>query len=120
MKNTGLLVCASALLTLAAGPAALAKGKNMKKPSGPPSAVFAKYDSDHNGNLNVDEGNDLRKDFAKDPNDPLLKPFDTNKDGTLSDAEIMAIRPTQGGGAAKKNAAAAPKKPNKTNQEEAK
>jgi hypothetical protein len=116
MKHTGLIVCASVLVTLAAGPAALAKGKNMKKPSGPPSPVFALYDADHNGTLNVEEGATVRKAFAKDPNDPLLKPFDTNKDGVLSDAEIMAIRPT-GAGAAKKNAAGTPRKKNNQNKQ---
>ena len=118
MKITGMFICASALLTLAAGPVALAKGKNNnKKPSGPPSAVYAKYDADHNGVLNVEESAALRKDFAKTPDDPLLKPFDTNKDGALSDAEIMAIRPTQGAGAQKKKD---PDAPQKKKQEEVK
>jgi hypothetical protein len=116
MKHTGLIVYASVLVTLAAGPAALAKGKNMKKPSGPPSPVFAQYDADHNGTLNVEEGETVRKAFAKDPNDPLLKPFDTNKDGVLSDAEIMAIRPTGAGAAKKKDGAGAPKKKNNQNK----
>jgi phosphate/sulfate permease len=103
MKSTRLIACATALLTFAAAPAALAKGKNdNKNPKGPPSAVYVKYDADHNGVLNVEEGETVRKDFAKNPNDPLLKPFDTNKDAVLSDAEIMAIRPTQGTAAQKK------------------
>ena len=104
MRHTGLIVRAIALLTLAAGPTALAKGNNKninKKPAGPPSEVYVKYDADHNGKLNVEEGDTVRRDFAKTPNDPLLKPFDTNKDGALSDAEIMAIRPTQGAAAKK-------------------
>ena len=96
MKRYQLLVCATALFTLAAAPAPPAKGA--KKPKATPSAVFAKYDKDHNGRLNVEEGDAIRKDFAKNPNDPLLKPFDTNHDGTLSDAEIMAIPATVGGG----------------------
>jgi len=96
MKRHQLLVCATALFTLAAVPVALAK--DAKKPKGTPSAVFAKYDADYNGRLNVEEGDAIRKDFAKNPNDPLLKPFDTDHDAALSDAEIMAIPATMRGG----------------------
>jgi hypothetical protein len=117
MKKSGLLVCATVLLTLAAGPAALAKGKTPpKKPSGPPSAVFAKYDADHNGVLNVEEAEAVRSAFSKNPTDPLLKAIDTNQDGALSDAEMMAIRPTQGAAAPKKKAPATPKKNNNPNK----
>jgi len=94
----------TALLAIAASSAVAANSKNNKKPTGPPSAVYAKYDVDHNGKLNVEEGESVRKAYAKNPNDPLLKPFDKDHDGILSDAEIMAIPATT-------KAVASPKKP---------
>ena len=103
MKRTRLIACITALLAIAASLTVAANSKNNKKPTGPPSAVYAKYDVDHNGKLNVEEGDAIRRDFAKNPDDPLLKPFDTDHDGTLSDAEIMAIPATKGGRAPKKD-----------------
>jgi len=103
MKRTGLILCVTALLAFTASSAAPANDKYNKKPKGPASAVYAKYDLDHNGKLNVEEGDAIRRDFAKNPDDPLLKPFDTDHDGTLSDAEIMAIPATKGGRAPKKD-----------------
>ena len=104
MKRTRLIACMTTLLAIAASPAVAANGKDKKRPAGPPSAVYAKYDLDHNRKLNVEEGEAIRKDYAKTPNDPLLKPYDTNHDGVMSDAEIMAIPATT-------KASASPKKP---------
>jgi len=92
MKRTGLIVGMTTLLAIAANHAVAANSSRDKKtPTGPESAVYAKYDVDHNRKLNVEEGEAVRKDYAKNPNDPLLKPYDTDHDGILSDAEIMAI-----------------------------
>ena len=103
MKRTCLSVCATALLAVAASPAAPANDKYNKTPKGPASPVYAKYDVDHNGKLNVDEANAIRNAFAMNPSDPLLKPFDTNHDDLFSDAGIMAIPATKTAAAPKKN-----------------
>lgn len=91
MKSTHLIALATAMLVLAAAASAPAAGKNPQKPAAADAGVMAKYDADHNGNINVEEGNAIRSAFAKDPANPMLKPFDTNGDGALSDEEIMKI-----------------------------
>lgn len=110
MKRTGLISCMTTLLAITVSCAAPANDKYNKRPKGPASAVYAKYDLDHNCKLNVEEADAIRKDFAKTPNDPLLKPFDTDQDGSLSDAEIMAIPASKGAAAPRKN------KPGKDNK----
>jgi len=105
MKHRKWIAITTALIACVACPAAIAapkKGKAQapKEPKLPPSAesakVFAKYDLDHNGILNVDEAEAIVRDFRLNPNDPILKPFDTDHDGKLSDKEIMAIPAPKG------------------------
>jgi hypothetical protein len=52
--------------------------------------VFARYDVNHNGVLDPEEKEAIRKAFATDPD---LKPYDTNGDGKLDENEIAAIKP---------------------------
>ena len=102
MNHSKWIAITVTLITCAAGPAAMAKGKQAPKkdPKLPPSAesaqVFAKYDLDHNGILNVEEAEDIARAFRQNPNDPMLKPFDTDHDGKLSDKEIMALPAPKG------------------------
>lgn len=51
--------------------------------------TLAKYDTNHNGKLDVDEYAAVRTEFAKSPKGELAK-LDTNHDGTLSDDELAA------------------------------
>jgi Ca2+-binding EF-hand superfamily protein len=69
------------------------------KADGPKARFFAKYDKNHNGVIDEDEKEAIRKDYAANP-DGDLKRFDTNKDGKLDDAEIAAIKPPTGKGKA--------------------
>jgi Ca2+-binding EF-hand superfamily protein len=73
------------------------------KADGPKAKFFAKYDKNHNGVIDEDEKDSIRKDYAADPEGDL-KRFDKNHDGKLDDAEIAAIKPPTGKG---KNGAAA-------------
>jgi Ca2+-binding EF-hand superfamily protein len=73
------------------------------KADGPKAKFFAKYDKNHNGVIDGDEKDAIRKDYAANP-DGDLKRFDKNSDGKLDDAEIAAIKPPTGKG---KNGAAA-------------
>jgi len=98
MKSTQWMILAAALIATTAIPAALAKGEGKPKAAGSHAAIFAKYDLDHNGTINVAEGEAMKHDFAKDPSDAILKPLDTNHDGLLTDDEIMAIEPKKGKG----------------------
>ncbi len=82
---------AAALITFAASPVSLAKEPAKPNAPLPHPEVYAKYDTDHNHIINVAEGDTMKSDFASNPNDPLLKPLDTNHDGKLDDKEIMAI-----------------------------
>lgn len=91
MKTTQWMTLAVALCAFTSASAAPAKGQGKAKAGGPYAQVFAKYDLDHNGRINVDEGEAMKKDLEKNPSDPILKPLDTNHDGKLSDDEIMAI-----------------------------
>ena len=95
MKKLCMLALAVGLLGLVATPAAFAKGKKDKTPQTVPSDVYAKYDKNSNGILDADEKAAIQKDFVATPTDPLLKPFDTNNDGKLSDDEIAAISATK-------------------------
>jgi Ca2+-binding EF-hand superfamily protein len=67
------------------------------KADGPKAKFFAKYDKNHNGLIDENEKEAIRKDFAADPNGDL-KRFDKNGDGKLEDAEIAAIKPPTGKG----------------------
>jgi Ca2+-binding EF-hand superfamily protein len=73
------------------------------KADGPKAQFFAKYDKNHNGVIDADEKEAIRKDYAAKP-DGDLKRFDKNHDGKLDDEEIAAIKPPTGKG---KNAATA-------------
>jgi len=74
-----------------ASPAALAEDNANKPTTSPRQQIFAKYDLDHNDNLDVSESEALRKAYEKNPADPLLKSFDTDSDAKMSDQEIMKI-----------------------------
>ena len=86
-------------LTLALFGLALPTGAFADKASGPKAKFFAKYDTNHNGVIDPDEKDAIRKDYAANP-DGDLKRFDKNKDGKLDDEEIAAIKPPTGKGKA--------------------
>ncbi len=65
------------------------------KADGPKAKFFAKYDKNHNGVIDADEKDTIRKDYAANP-DGDLKRFDKNKDGKLDDEELAAIKPPMG------------------------
>ena len=90
MKNTFIIATGLCLLGLAATTPALAD-----KASGPKAKFFAKYDKNHNGVIDAEEKEAIRKDFAADPEGDL-KRFDKNNDGKLDDEEIAAIKPPAG------------------------
>ncbi len=69
------------------------------KADGPKAKFFAKYDKNHNGVIDEDEKEAVRKDYAANP-DGDLKRFDKNRDGKLDDAELAAIKPPTGKGKA--------------------
>ena len=105
MKLSKWIAIMAAMVTCAASPVAMAKGGGKKPapkadpklPQSKESAeVFAKYDLDHNGILNVEESANIASAYRANPNDPMLKPFDTDHDGKLSDKEIMAIPAPKG------------------------
>jgi hypothetical protein len=77
------------------GSAAIAKEKPKKEPKGGAAAnneqIMATYDVDKNGNLDVSESGKLASNYEKNPQDPIIKPFDTDSDGKMSDSEIMKI-----------------------------
>jgi Ca2+-binding EF-hand superfamily protein len=94
MKKACVIALALGLLGLAVPGSALAA-----KADGPKAKFFAKYDKNHNGVIDPDEKDAIRKDYAADPNGDL-KRFDKDKDGKLSDEEIAAITPPTGKGKA--------------------
>ncbi len=69
------------------------------KADGPKAKFFAKYDKNHNGVIDEDEKEAIRKDYAANPTGEL-KRFDKNGDGKLDDAELAAIKPPTGKGKA--------------------
>src|SRR5512137_96926 len=69
------------------------------KADGPKAKFFAKYDKNHNGVIDEDEKEAVRKDYAAN-RDGDLKRFDKNRDGKLDDAELAAIKPPTGKGKA--------------------
>jgi Ca2+-binding EF-hand superfamily protein len=92
MKTICILTASLCLLGLATclTPAA-AKPEGIKgKKDGPKAKFFEKYDKNHNGVIDPDEREAIRKDFAEQP-DGDLKRFDINKDGKLDDKEIAAV-----------------------------
>jgi hypothetical protein len=87
MNKVYLVTLSLCLFALAASPTAFAA-----KADGPKAKFFAKYDKNHNGIIDKDEKDAIRKDYAANP-DGDLKKFDKNKDGKLDDEEIAAIKP---------------------------
>jgi hypothetical protein len=92
MKKLLVIVVSVSILGLLRVPCALAQKSN-----GPKAKFFAKYDKNHNGVIDEDEKEAIRKDYAADPNGDL-KRFDKNGDGKLDDEEIAAIKPPTGNG----------------------
>ena len=88
--NNRLNILAVSVVVLSA-PAAFAKKTTTQPAQTVPSVVYAKYDTNANGKLDAPEKDALLKAFAKNPEDPLLKPYDLNADGKLSDDELAAI-----------------------------
>ena len=78
-------------LTLALFGLALPTGAFADKASGPKAKFFAKYDTNHNGVIDEDEKDAIRKDYAANP-DGDLKRFDKKKDGKLDEEELAAIK----------------------------
>jgi hypothetical protein len=114
MKKLPLITATFALLALVAPAAAFAQ-----KAQGPKAKLMAKYDLNKNGRIDGDEIAAVRKDFAAEPAGDL-KPFDTDKDGKFSDAEIAEMKPPgakgaddakKKGGAKKEKAAPKPAEP---------
>jgi hypothetical protein len=96
MKKLYILTIGMVLVGLLAVPAVFAKGKKNKTPATQTvtSDVFAQYDKNSNGILDADEKDAIRKDLPQDPNG-ILKAFDMNSDGKLSDDEIASIPATK-------------------------
>jgi hypothetical protein len=61
----------------------------------------------------VTEARAIQDAFIANPQDPLLKRYDTDKNGKISDAEIMKIIPPPPAPAKPKAAPKKPKKPQK-------
>ena len=99
-------------LSAVVAPAAEKKGG---KENGPKAKFFAKYDTNHNGVIDPEEKEAIRKDYAAAPDGDLQR-FDKNKDGKLDDEEIAAIKPPSG----KKKAADSEKKDESKKEEKPK
>ena len=96
MKMFGYVAAIMMLAVLTVAPGAYAKrDKGASNNATVPSDVFAKYDKNTNGALDPDEKDAIKADYAKDASNPLLKPFDINNDGKLSDDEISMIPATK-------------------------
>ena len=94
MNKTCLLALALGVFSLTFPTATFAA-----RADGPKAKFFAKYDKNHNGVIDEDEKDAIRKDYAAEPNGDL-KRFDKNNDGKLDDEEIAAIKPPTGKGKA--------------------
>jgi hypothetical protein len=121
-----LLFCATAIvapLAMAAPPAkpapkAPAKPAPKPQPQAPAkpagqAEILKKYDLDRSKTFNVTEGRTIQDAYVANPQDPLLKKYDTDKNGKISDAEIMKIVPPPPAPAKPKAAPKKPKKPQK-------
>jgi len=100
MSRINWVIMAALAVALGAGGASAAekakKDKTTQKPpTKTPSDVYAKYDVNSNGTLDPAEKEAISKDFAANPANALLKPYDKNNDGKLSADEIMSIPATQ-------------------------
>ncbi len=96
MKKFGYVAAIMMLAVLTIAPGAYAKKDKGASNNPPvPSDVYAKYDVNTNGVLDLSEKDVIKADYAKDPSNPLLKPFDINNDGKLSDDEISMIPATK-------------------------
>lgn len=69
------------------------KGKGAKNPASQTvtSDAYAKYDTNNDAVLSAAEIAAIRKDYAANKEDALLKVYDVDADGKLSDNEISAI-----------------------------
>ncbi len=88
MKKLLVLTFGLCALSLAVPTALAAKAKKKK---GAEQDVFAHFDKNHNGVLDEDEKEAVRKAF-KEGNDAVKK-YDFNGDGKLDDGELAAIQP---------------------------
>ena len=95
IKSAFIILCCAVIFSL-----------NMANGAAPIPVPYAKdkaraylkhYDKNHNGVIDEDEKEAIRKDYAADPNGDL-KHFDKNGDGKLDDEEITAIKPPTGNG----------------------
>ena len=109
MNRFPALIALFAMVVLLAIPGSGAEKKDGEKKggkaNGPKAKFFAKYDTNHNGVIDPEEKEAIRKDYSGAP-DGDLKRFDKNQDGKLDDEELAAIKPPSG----KKNAADSQKK----------
>lgn len=93
MKKIHILALTLCALGLAVSPA-LAGGKpKPHKPKAPakPEDIFAMFDINHNGRLDINERDNAKTAYAS--GNKSLAQFDTNHDGKLDDAEISKIVP---------------------------
>ena len=111
LSKIALVVVFSTLPLIAAEKADKTEKKGGKE-NGPKARFFAKYDLNHNGVIDADEKEAIRKDYAANQ-DGELKRFDKNTDGKLDDEEIAAIKPPTG----KKKAASEPAKDEKSDKD---
>lgn len=57
------------------------------------AAFLKRFDLDNNKIINVDESMAIQEAYRSNPEDPMLKKYDKNKDSQLSDVEIMQVNP---------------------------
>lgn len=66
--------------------------KPQPKPAGH-SEMLKKFDVDHSKTFNVTEARAIQDAYIANPLDPMLKKYDADRNGKISDAEIMKIIP---------------------------
>ncbi len=93
-------------------PAAKPQPKAPSKPTGV-SDILKKYDLDHSKTFNVTEARAIQEAYIANPQDPLLKKYDSDRNGKISDSEIMKIIPPPPAPAKAKPAPKKPQKPQK-------
>lgn len=86
MHKSILALALSAAFLLAPTPAEAAKPKRERRGG---ERLLARFDRDHNGSLDTQESERVKKAFA------ALKSLDTDKNGELSDSEIGAAKIAQ-------------------------